>query len=153
MIHPTFKPADKLAVLVIKASLLFVLLLNALLLAPIAAAEEIAGLWKPARGDAILEISFSKTAEGAAGTGIVVRNGTHPERVGRVFLKDLQTNNSRNKLWLGLIWVEKMDEYKGVEVSLPEADRMVTTGRVGFLSRSMEWQRVDTLSDPAPSAE
>ncbi len=32
-----------------------------------------------------------------------------------------------------------MNEYKNVEISLAEDDRMMLTGKVGFLSPTVEW--------------
>jgi hypothetical protein len=48
-------------------------------------------------------------------------------------------------LWHGVIYVEKLGEYKDVEISLPEADQMLIKGRVGFMSRTVEWVRVDEM--------
>ena len=40
---------------------------------------------------------------------------------------------------------KKLGEYKDVEISLPEADQMLIKGRVGFMSRTVEWVRVDEM--------
>ena len=79
------------------------------------------------------------------GSGTVVRNDKFPDRVGRKILKDLEADKSRQGLWHGLIYAEKLGEYKDVEVSLPEADRMLIKGRVGFMSRTVAWVRVDKI--------
>ncbi|MCP4168137.1 MAG: hypothetical protein GY759_19895, partial [Chloroflexi bacterium] len=60
-------------------------------------------------------------------------------------LKDLQADESERGLWHRLIYAEKLGEYKDVEVSLPEADQMLFTGNVGFMSRTVEWVRVDKI--------
>ena len=75
----------------------------------------------------------------------MVRNDKFPDRLGRELLKDLQADKSEQGLWHGLIYVEKLGEHKNVEVSLPEADRMLITGKFGFMSRTVEWVRVDKL--------
>ncbi len=65
--------------------------------------------------------------------------------MGRTILSDLQADKSKMGLWHGVIYVEKLGEYKDVEISLPEADQMLIKGRVGFMSRTVEWVRVDEM--------
>lgn len=118
------------------------LLLCALHFAPQAFGTDISGVWKHAREPGWIEIQLE------VGSGTVVRNDKFPDRVGRKILKDLEADKTEQGLWHGLIYAEKLGEYKDVEVSLPEADLMLFTGRVGFISRTVEWVRVDKL--PAP---
>jgi uncharacterized protein (DUF2147 family) len=115
------------------------LLLCALLFAPLALSADISGIWKHEQNRAWIEIRLEE------GSGTVVRNDNFPDRVGRKLLKDLEAEKSEQGLWHGSIYVEKMGEYKDVEVSLPEADRMLFTGKVGFFSRTVEWVRVDKI--------
>lgn len=42
-------------------------------------------------------------------------------------------------------YLEKPGGYGDVQVSLPEADWLLVTGKVGFLSRAPEWVRVDKV--------
>ena len=79
------------------------------------------------------------------GTGTVVRNDKFPDRMGRIILNDLQADKSKKGLWHGVIYVEKLGEYKDVKISLPEDDQMLIKGRVGFMSRTVEWMRVDEM--------
>jgi hypothetical protein len=65
--------------------------------------------------------------------------------VGRVLLKDLTPHKSRKNHWQAKIFVQKMGEFKEAEVSLPEPGRMIIEGKVGFISRSFEWNRVEKL--------
>ena len=74
-----------------------------------------------------------------------MRNDKFPDRMGRTILNDLQADKSKKGLWHGVIYVEKLGEYKDVEISLPEADQMLIKGRVGFMSRTVEWVRVDEM--------
>jgi|GEM_PF-402100 uncharacterized protein (DUF2147 family) len=113
--------------------------LGALLFAPLALSGDISGFWKYAKEPVWIEIGLEE------GSGTVVRNDKLPDRVGRKILKDLQVDKSKQDVWQGLIYVEKLGEYKDVEVSLPEADRMLFKGKVGFLSRTVEWLRVDKI--------
>ena len=115
------------------------LLLGALLFTPVAFSADISGTWKHAKNAAWIEIRLEE------GGGTVVRNDKFPDRVGRKILKDLEADKSEQGLWHGLIYAEKLGEYKDVEVSLPEADRMLFTGKVGFMSRTVEWVRIDKI--------
>jgi uncharacterized protein (DUF2147 family) len=114
-------------------------LLGALLFAPLAVSGDISGFWKHAKGPVWIEIRLEE------GGGAVVRNDNFPERVGREILKEIKASKSEQELWHGLIYAEKLGEYKDVEVSLPEADRMLLKGKVGFMSRTVEWVRVDKI--------
>ncbi len=113
--------------------------LGALLFAPLALSGDISGFWKHAKGPVWIEIRLEE------GGGTVVRNDKFSDRVGRKILKDLEADKSKQGLWHGLIYAEKLGEYKDVEVSLPEADRMLLKGKVGFMSRTVEWVRVDKI--------
>ena len=118
------------------------LLLCALVFTPLAFSADISGIWKHAQNPLWIEIRLEE------GSGTVVRNDQFPDRVGREILKDIEADKSELGLWHGLIYVEKLAESKDVEVTLREPDRMLFTGKVGFLSRTVEWVRVDTI--PAP---
>lgn len=120
------------------------LLLCAMLFTPQAFSADISGIWKHATEPGWIEIRLEE------GSGTVVRNDKFPDRVGRKILKDLQADKSEQGLWHGLIYVEKLGEYKNVEVSLSEPDRMKITGKVGFISRTVEWVRVDKTPQGTP---
>jgi uncharacterized protein (DUF2147 family) len=113
--------------------------LGALLFAPLALSGDISGFWKLATGPVWIEVRLEE------GGGTVVRNDKFSDRVGRKVLKNLEADESKQGLWHGLIYAEKLGEYKDVEVSLPEADRMLLKGKVGFMSRTVEWVRVDKI--------
>ena len=116
-----------------------VLLVCALLFTPMTFSADISGTWKHEKNPAWIEIRLKE------GTGTVVRNDKFPDRMGRTILNDLQADKSKKGLWHGVIYVEKLGEYKDVEISLPEADQMLIKGRVGFMSRTVEWVRVDEM--------
>jgi uncharacterized protein (DUF2147 family) len=115
------------------------LLVCALLFTPMTFSADISGIWKHEKNPAWIEIRLEE------GSGTVVRNDKYPDRVGRKILNDLGADKSRQDLWHGVIYVEKLGEYKDVEVSLPEAERMLIKGKVGFMSRTVEWVRVDGI--------
>ena len=115
-----------------------------LLVAPLAFADDINGFWKHPDEPGWIEIRLEE------GKGTVVRNDKFPERVGRDFVKDLKVDGSEENLWSGLVYAEKLGEYKKAEISLPEPDRMEFKVKVGFMSRTVEWVRVDEV--PAATA-
>ena len=133
--YPHYSGRAACSVMIIRRALL----LCALLFTPLAFSADISGTWKHAKNPAWIEIRLEE------GSGTVVRNDKFPDRVGRKVLKDLQAEKSKQGLWHGLIYAEKLGEYKDVEVSLPEADRMLFKGKVGFMSRTVEWVRVDKI--------
>jgi len=112
---------------------------------PLVFAEDISGFWKHPEAPVWIEISLDE------GKGTVVRNDKFPERVGREVLKDLRTDDSETNLWLGLVYVERSGEYKEAEIFLPEPDRMEFKVKLGFISRTIEWVRVDKV--PTASTE
>ena len=111
----------------------------ALLAAPSAFAGDIAGFWKHADEPGWIEINLEE------GKGTVVRNDKFPERVGREILKDLVTEDPEQALWKGLVYAEILGEYKDAEITLAEPDRMAIKVKVGFMSRTVEWRRVDAV--------
>ena len=135
--NPHYSGRAACSVMIIRRALL----LCALLFTPLAFSADISGTWKHAKNPAWIEIRLEE------GSGTVVRNDKFPDRVGRKILNDLAADKSKQGLWHGQIYAEKLGEYKDVEVSLPEADRMLITGRIGFMSRTVEWVRVDKLPE------
>ncbi|MFT4615276.1 MAG: hypothetical protein ACI9NT_002428 [Bacteroidia bacterium] len=133
--YPLYKVRIHSSVMIIRPALFAC----ALLFAPWAFSADISGLWKHTKNLAWIEIRLQE------GVGTVERNDKFPDRVGRKILQDLQADKSKQGLWHGLIYAEKLGEYKNVEISLPEADRMLLKGKVGFMSRTVEWVRVDKI--------
>ena len=112
---------------------------GALLFTPVAVSGDISGFWKHVKAPVWIDIQL------AEGSGTVVRNDKFPDRVGRTILKNLQADKSKQDEWHGLIYVEKIGEYKDVEIALPETDQMLFRGKVGFIRRTVEWVRVDEI--------
>jgi hypothetical protein len=122
-----------------------VLLALAVFLAtPSANADDLSGFWKHAEAPAWIEISTEESK------GAVIRNDKYPERVGRELIKDLQADDSEGKLWRAHVWAERLGEYKEAEISLPEPGQMEFKVKVGFMSRTIDWVRVDEVP-PAPA--
>ena len=111
----------------------------AFLAVPCAFAGDISGFWKHAEEPGWIEINLDE------GKGTVVRNDKFPERVGREILKELVAEDPEQGLWQGQIYAEKLGEYKDAEITLAEPNRMAIKVKVGFMSRTIEWVRVDAV--------
>ena len=117
------------------------LTLVAVLSAPLASAGDIAGIWKHADEPAWIEIRM----EDGVGTGTVVRNDVYSERVGRELLKGLAADEHEEALWRGQVYAERLGEYKDAEILLAEPDSLQIKVKVGFISRTVDWVRVDEI--------
>lgn len=109
------------------------------LFAAVAAAADIDGFWKNSEEPGWIEIKLDE------GVGTVVRNDNYPERVGRQILRDLRADESEENLWHGQVYAERLGEYRDADISLPEPGRMEFKVKVGFISRTVEWVRVDEV--------
>ena len=115
------------------------LLIWILVAAPLASADDISGFWKNAKHPAWIEIRLDE------GVGTVVRNDKFPERVGRKVLKNLEADAGDVGLWRGQVYAERLGEYRDAKITLLAPDRMDFKVKVGFMSRTIEWQRVDEV--------
>ncbi len=114
------------------------------LLAPsLATAGEIAGFWKHADEPGWIEIRL----EDGVGKGTVVRNDVYPERVGRELLQALTADKAGGTGWRGQVWVERLGEYRDAELKMPEPDALQIKVKVGFISRTVDWVRVDRVPE------
>ena len=76
-----------------------------------------------------------------------MRNDVVPERVGREILKGLSADESDEGVWRGQVYAERLGEYKDAEVSLNEDDQLQIKVKVGFMSRTVDWVRVDKVPE------
>lgn len=109
--------------------------------APVAMAEDLAGFWKHADEPGWIEI----TVEEEVGRAVVVRNDVYPERVGRQILKDLRADDKHDGLWRGQVYADRLGEYKDAEISSREPGQMEIKVKVGFISRTVDWVRVESV--------
>ena len=107
-----------------------------LLWTPLTLGDDISGIWKATKAPIWIDISLKD------GVGLVIRNDKYPDRVGQKLLKDLNGEKDEKPTWQGKIYIEKRQEYLDVDVSIPVKDYMVVTGKLGFFSKSIEWQRL-----------
>ncbi|MFT4823314.1 MAG: hypothetical protein ACI9A2_003144 [Halioglobus sp.] len=73
----------------------------------------------------------------------VARNDKFPERVGREILQDLDADDGEDGIWRCRVYAEKLGEYKDAKINLPKPGLMKTNVKVGFMSRTIEWTRVE----------
>ncbi len=82
------------------------------------------------------------------GVAIMVRNDNRPGRVGFKVVTDLVASD-KAKQWSGQVFAAQLGEYRDATITLKKEDRMAFTVKVGFMRRTVEWQRVDAV--PAAS--
>jgi hypothetical protein len=73
--------------------------------------------------------------------GVVVRNDNRPDRVGFQVVTDLAATDKPN-VWAAQVYAAQLQEYRNARISLESDDLMAFTVKVGFITRTVEWQRV-----------
>ena len=83
------------------------------------------------------------------GVAIMVRNDNRPDRVGfKVVTKRAPTGKANR--WCGRVFAAQLGEYRDATITLKNDDRMAFTVKVGFMRRTVEWQRVDAVPAGSP---
>lgn len=78
------------------------------------------------------------------GVAIMVRNDDRPDRVGFKVVTDLVASDNANQ-WSGRVFAAQLGEYRDATITLKNENRMAFTVKVGFVRRTVEWQRVDKV--------
>jgi hypothetical protein len=104
-------------------------------------AGTLGGLWKR-EGEAVW-IQFDANSN----TGVVVRNDKNPDAVGFAVARDLKVKNAEKNIWKGEVFAAPLGEYKPADIMLLENGMMRFKVKVGFMSRSVDWQPVVDLPD------
>ena len=112
---------------------------------PVMAAEVdlLAGIWKQSGKDIWLEIKFDQ----AAGTGRVIRNDKRPESVGKPLLTELTSSSDEGK-GEGLMYVPQTKSRHRATLRLAGAKGMTMKVKVGFMSKTVDWLRVEDNTQP-----
>ncbi len=105
----------------------------------VVAAGDLAGIWQHESEPVWIQIEANETV------GRVQRNDNKPEAVGFEMIKDLAQTGNDKLSWTGQVYAAKLGEFKSAEIELIDEDVMRFKVKVGFISRSVEWQRVDEL--------
>ena len=109
------------------------------------AEEALAGFWQHESDPIWLAMQPDE------GVAIMVRNDDRPDRVGFKLVTDLVAID-KPKQWSGQVFAAQLGEYRDATITLKNDDRMAFTVKVGFMRRTVEWQRVDAVPD-GPTAE
>ena len=112
---------------------------------PVMASEVdlLAGIWKQSGKDIWLEIKFDQ----AAGTGRVIRNDKRPESVGNPLLTELTSSADEGK-GEGLMYVPQTKSLHRATLRLAGAKGMTMKVKVGFMSKTVDWLRVEDNTQP-----
>ncbi len=124
---------------------LLLLMLSAMVALPGHAENELAGYWQHESEPVWIEM------QPGSDQGIMVRSDNRPDRVGFLVVTDLEASDEPNE-WSAQVFAARFGEYRKAIITLPADDRMVFTVKVGFMRRSVEWQRV-TEVPPATDDE
>ena len=117
---------------------LLLLMLSAMVALPGHAENELAGYWQHESEPVWIEV------QPGTGQGVMVRSDNRPDRVGFLVVTDLEASDEPNK-WSAQVFAPRFGEYRKATIILPADDRMVFTVKVGFMRRSVEWQRVSEV--------
>ena len=102
------------------------------------AENELAGYWQHESEPVWIEM------QPETGQGVMLRNDNRPDRVGFLVVTDLEASDEPNE-WSAQVFAARLGEYRQAEITLASDDRMVFTVKVGFMRRSVEWQRVSEV--------
>ena len=117
---------------------LLFLMLSAMVTMPGNAETELAGYWQHESEPVWIEM------QPETGQGVMLRNDNRPDRVGFLVVTDLETSDEPNE-WSAQVFAARLGEYRKAEITLSSDGRMVFTVKVGFMRRSVEWQRVSEV--------
>ena len=117
---------------------LLLLILSAMVTMPGNAETELAGYWQHESEPVWIEM------QPETGQGVMVRNDNRPDRVGFLVVTDLEASDDPNE-WSAQVFAARLGEYRQADIALAADDRMVFTVKVGFMRRSVEWQRVSEV--------
>ena len=99
---------------------------------------ELAGYWQHESEPVWIEM------QPETGQGVMLRNDNKPDRVGFLVVTDLEASDEPNE-WSAQVFAARLGEYRNADITLSSDGRMVFTVKVGFMRRSVEWQRVSEV--------
>ncbi len=103
-----------------------------------AQASEVDGLWQHPDDPVWIEVNVVN------GTGVAMRNDDQPETVGFHVVRSLIEDDKAGS-WKGEVFVPQLDSYKNVTITIPDEQTLRMTVKFGFIRRSVEWSRVDSI--------
>ena len=117
---------------------LLLLMLSAMVALPGHSESELAGYWQHESEPVWIEM------QPETGQGVMLRNDNRPDRVGFLVVTDLEASDEPNE-WSAQVFAARLGEYRKADITLSSDGRMVFTVKVGFMRRSVEWQRVSEV--------
>ncbi|MGI9288221.1 MAG: hypothetical protein ACR2P1_22745 [Pseudomonadales bacterium] len=102
-------------------------------------ANRLLGYWQAEGKPAIVEIT---KPESDIYIGTVVQNAAVPKAVGKQVFKDLRYDAATQQ-WNGLFYIIPRDKDAKANVSSTGKDSFQMKVKVGFISRTVDWRRVD----------
>ncbi len=103
-----------------------------------ALANDLSGFWKIDNQPAWVEVQMQ---EGSA-IGVVRRHDENANAVGRTLLKNVSLEEGGSGKWRGQIFAARLGEFRDADITLLDPSRMQIEVKVGFMSRTVIWQRV-----------
>lgn len=130
---------------VAKLSIVLSIVLCTVLFTAAVWANPLLGVWKLEQQPVWMTIQLNqdKTPE-----AVISRNDHKPETVGHLLIKQLEQQQSATDQWRGLIWVERLGEYRDADLKLTDTSVLEIRVKVGFISQTVTWQK-HHLSEPA----
>ena len=119
-------------------SRLLLLMLSAMFALPGHAESELAGYWQHESEPVWIEM------QPETGQGVMLRNDNRPDRVGFLVVTDFEASDEPNE-WSAQVFAARLGEYRKADITLSSDGRMVFSVKVGFMRRSVEWQRVSEV--------
>jgi hypothetical protein len=113
-------------------------IIGLLLLSSYSNANELLGFWQHESQPVIVEILVQDDSN----FGIIRQQTKRPEAVGKTLYQDLVYNDKKEH-WQGQIYVFRMKEFKDVTLTMLSEDEFKMTVKVGFMSRSFNWIKVE----------
>jgi len=115
------------------------LLLALIFVAPVAWPEaDLAGFWQHEKEPVWIEMRPDSAV------GVVVRNYNRRDRVEFQVVTDLTATDKHN-VWAAQVYAAQLQEYRNARITLESEDLMSFTVKVGFITRTVEWQRVSEV--------
>lgn len=95
----------------------------------------IAGFWRHEKEPVWIEMRPDSAV------GVVVRNDNRPDRIGFQVVTDLAATEEPD-VWTAQVYAAQLQEYRDARITLESENLMAFTVKVGFITRTVEWQRV-----------
>ena len=114
------------------------ILLALFVIVPSVQASPADGFWRHPEDPVWIEVNT------ATGVGVAIRNDGQPETVGFQVVRGL-VGGDKAGTWQGEVFVPQLDSYKSVSITLPDEQTLRMTVKFGFLRRSVEWSRVESV--------